>query len=95
MQSDIESSREINVEDFVRLVEGLKQLHAADTDDTDTVEAFVALGGKVRQPFCYLLQILWHIASCASFTLQADRSGKVLIEKLRNTIKVTLEFGRE
>ena len=52
MQSDIDSSREINVDDFVRLVEGLKQLHAADTDDTDTVEAFVALGGKVRQPVC-------------------------------------------
>lgn len=35
------------MEDFMRLVESKKHLSAADTDDTDTVEAFVALGGKV------------------------------------------------
>ena len=31
----------------LRLLESRKQHSAADTDDTDTVEAFVALGGKV------------------------------------------------
>ncbi|KAL3144444.1 hypothetical protein ABBQ32_004189 [Trebouxia sp. C0010 RCD-2024] len=62
-QDDGEGSREIGLEDVLRLLESRKQHSAADTDDTDTVEAFVALGGK------------------------ADRSGKVLVEKLRNTIK--------
>lgn len=46
-QGDGEGSREVGLEDVLRLVENLKQLSAADTDDTDTVEAFVALGGKV------------------------------------------------
>ena len=46
-QNDGEGSREVGLEDVLRLVENLKQLSAADTDDTDTVEAFVALGGKV------------------------------------------------
>ncbi|DBA72391.1 hypothetical protein WJX79_001618 [Trebouxia sp. C0005] len=62
-QVDNEVRQEIDLDDFLRLVESQKQMGGADTDDTDTVEAFVALGGK------------------------ADRSGKVLIEKLRNTIK--------
>lgn len=47
LQGNGESSREVGLEDVLRLVENLKQLSAADTDDTDTVEAFVALGGKV------------------------------------------------
>lgn len=47
LQDDGEGSREVGLEDVLRLVENLKQLSAADTDDTDTVEAFVALGGKV------------------------------------------------
>lgn len=47
LQGDGEGRREIGLEDVLRLVENLKQLSAADTDDTDTVEAFVALGGKV------------------------------------------------
>ena len=47
LQGDGEGSREVGLEDVLRLVENLKQLSAADTDDTDTVEAFVALGGKV------------------------------------------------
>ena len=46
-QGDAERNREVGLEDVLRLVENLKQLSAADTDDTDTVEAFVALGGKV------------------------------------------------
>ena len=49
MQADSVNSREIGVEDFLRLVESNKQQAAADTDDTDTVEAFVALGGKVSK----------------------------------------------
>ncbi|DBB05902.1 TPA: hypothetical protein ACH3X3_009902 [Trebouxia sp. C0006] len=62
-QVDSEVHQEIDLDEFLRLVESQKQVGGADADDTDTVEAFVALGGK------------------------ADRSGKVLIEKLRNTIK--------
>lgn len=48
LQGNGESTRDVGLEDVLRLVENLKQLSAADTDDTDTVEAFVALGGKVR-----------------------------------------------
>lgn len=47
LQDDGEGSREIGLEDVLRLLESRKQHSAADTDDTDTVEAFVALGGKV------------------------------------------------
>lgn len=62
VQGNGESNREVGLEDVLRLVENLKQLSAADTDDTDTVEAFVALGGKVSsidmpsdtQPACIL-----------------------------------------
>lgn len=72
----------------MRLVESRKQLSAADTDDTDTVEAFVALGGKVCSVLAAGTTIglpgLMHTVC----TLQGDRSGKVLVEKLRNTIKV-------
>ena len=88
----------MELDEFLRFVEGQKHLGAADTDDTDTVEAFVALGGKVRTSSsvsscnvaCYtslvnLVQAV-HIRQAAA--VQADRSGKVLIEKLRNTIKV-------
>ena len=46
-QVDSEARQEIDLDEFLRLVESQKQVGGADTDDTDTVEAFVALGGKV------------------------------------------------
>lgn len=47
LQGDGIGGKEIGLEDVLRLVESKKQLSTADSDDTDTVEAFVALGGKV------------------------------------------------
>ena len=55
LKADGDASKEIDLEDFLRLVESQK-IGAAETDDTDTVEAFVALGGKVYVPV--LLQIV-------------------------------------
>ncbi len=46
-QVDNEVRQEIDLDEFLRIVESQKQVGGADTDDTDTVEAFVALGGKV------------------------------------------------
>ena len=74
---------------MLRLVESRKQLSAADTDDTDTVEAFVALGGKVSSKLTPVFSEASSRPEHNAFNgLQADRSGKVLVEKLRNTIKV-------
>lgn len=47
LQGDGVGGKEFGLEDVLRLVESKKQLSTADSDDTDTVEAFVALGGKV------------------------------------------------
>lgn len=47
IQADGDGGREMELDEFLRFVEGQKHLGGADTDDTDTVEAFVALGGKV------------------------------------------------
>ena len=87
----------MELDEFMRFVEGQKHLGGADTDDTDTVEAFVALGGKVRTSssvsscnaayYISLVQV-WTVHIRKAAAVQADRSGKVLIEKLRNTIKV-------
>eukprot|EP00891_Asterochloris_glomerata_P002937 jgi/Astpho2/2937/Aster-x0120 len=62
MQVDEDKSGEIEFPEFLRLAERQKQAQARP-DNGDTVEAFVALGGK------------------------ADKSGKVLLEKLRATVK--------
>lgn len=85
LQADID---ELDVHKFMKLVQDRKEMSTAVVDDTDTVEAFVALGGKVGS----LSQFDWHkmrrFQSSLTHLSQADRSGKVLIEKLRNTIKV-------
>ena len=44
MQADVD---ELDVHKFMKLVQDQKETSTAVVDDTDTVEAFVALGGKV------------------------------------------------
>lgn len=43
----MDGSEGLDFDRFLKIVQGQKETNTAVVDDTDTVEAFVALGGKV------------------------------------------------
>lgn len=83
----MDGSEGLDFDRFLKIVQGQKETNTAVVDDTDTVEAFVALGGKVK-PCMWFTVSLHFAAEHVVVDMQADRSGKVLIDKLRATIKV-------
>ena len=48
---DTDDSGEIEFSEFLHVMERQKEAAAAANDETDTVDAFVALGGNVRHIF--------------------------------------------
>lgn len=46
----MDSNEGLDFDKFLKIVQGQRDTNIAVVDDTDTVEAFVALGGKVRRP---------------------------------------------
>ena len=97
---DEDRSGTIDFKEFLSVIEKQKSEEATQNDETSTVEAFVALGGKVCVrvlPLSTFDRRLWEngLQSSSprflniSLGLQADKSGVISVERLMNTIKVS------
>lgn len=62
---DEDNSGEIEFSEFCKVIEKHKAASAANSDEQDTIDAFVALGGNVRGRGC-----------CAAAPLAATSSGQ-------------------
>lgn len=47
-QAELDGNEGLDFDSFLKVVQGQRETSTAVVDDTDTVEAFVALGGKVQ-----------------------------------------------
>ena len=74
---DEDNSGEIEFSEFCRVIEKHKEASASNSDEQDTLDAFVALGGNVSRPHAGLFQLS---KLCLSFSLPMCRPAMTQLE---------------